>query len=41
MIERIEKVLEADDIARAITFAVTQPAHVSINEMLIRPTKQR
>jgi NADP-dependent 3-hydroxy acid dehydrogenase YdfG len=41
MIERIEKVLEADDIARAITFAVTQPPHVSINEMLIRPTKQR
>jgi NADP-dependent 3-hydroxy acid dehydrogenase YdfG len=38
MLERIDKVLEADDIARAITFAVTQPPHVSINEMLIRPT---
>ena len=39
-LEKIGKVLEAADIARAITFAVTQPAHVSINEMLIRPTKQ-
>ena len=37
-IEQIERVLDADDIARAITFAVTQPPHVSINEMLIRPT---
>jgi NADP-dependent 3-hydroxy acid dehydrogenase YdfG len=38
--EHIDKVLEADDIARAITFAVTQPPHVSINEILIRPTTQ-
>ena len=36
--EKVERVLDADDIARAITFAVTQPPHVSINEMLIRPT---
>jgi len=40
MEKEIGKVLEADDIARAITFAVSQPEHVSINEMLIRPTKQ-
>jgi NADP-dependent 3-hydroxy acid dehydrogenase YdfG len=40
MIEKVGKVLEAEDIARAITFAVTQPPHVSINEMLIRPTRQ-
>jgi NADP-dependent 3-hydroxy acid dehydrogenase YdfG len=39
--EKVERVLDADDIARAITFAVTQPPHVSINEMLIRPTTQR
>ncbi|SER74705.1 SDR family oxidoreductase [Natrinema salaciae] len=32
--------LEADDIARAITYATTQPQHVDINEMLIRPTGQ-
>jgi len=38
MIDAIDKVLEPADIARAITFAVTQPPHVSINEMLIRPT---
>lgn len=34
------KVLEADDIARAIVYAVSQPSHVSINEMLVRPTGQ-
>lgn len=40
LIDSIDKVLEPDDIARSITFAVTQPPHVSINEMLIRPTTQ-
>jgi NADP-dependent 3-hydroxy acid dehydrogenase YdfG len=39
--QEIGKVLEADDIARAIVYAVTQPDHVSINEVLVRPTKQR
>jgi NADP-dependent 3-hydroxy acid dehydrogenase YdfG len=34
------KVLSADDIARAIVYAVGQPAHVAINEILIRPTGQ-
>jgi NADP-dependent 3-hydroxy acid dehydrogenase YdfG len=32
--------LEADDIARAVMFAVTQPAHVDVNEILVRPTAQ-
>ena len=32
--------LHADDVARAIMFAVSQPAHVDINEILIRPTAQ-
>jgi NADP-dependent 3-hydroxy acid dehydrogenase YdfG len=32
--------LEADDIARAVMFAVAQPAHVDVNEILIRPTAQ-
>jgi NADP-dependent 3-hydroxy acid dehydrogenase YdfG len=32
--------LEADDIARAVMFAVSQPPHVDVNELLIRPTAQ-
>jgi NADP-dependent 3-hydroxy acid dehydrogenase YdfG len=39
--EQIGKVLEADDIANAIVYAVTQPEHVSINEVLVRPTRQQ
>ena len=33
--------LESEDIARAITYAVTQPQHVNVNEVLIRPTDQQ
>jgi NADP-dependent 3-hydroxy acid dehydrogenase YdfG len=32
--------LEADDIADAITYIVTRPRRVAINEILIRPTEQ-
>jgi len=32
--------MEASDIADAITYIVTRPRHVTINEMLIRPTEQ-
>jgi NADP-dependent 3-hydroxy acid dehydrogenase YdfG len=32
--------LEADDIARAVIYAVSQPPHVDVNEILIRPTAQ-
>ena len=32
--------LHADDIAEAITYIVTRPWHVAINEILIRPTDQ-
>ena len=32
--------LEPDDIARAIVYAVSQPPHVDVNEMLVRPTQQ-
>jgi len=34
------EVLEAADIADAIVYAVTRPRHVSVNELLIRPTQQ-
>jgi NADP-dependent 3-hydroxy acid dehydrogenase YdfG len=36
----IGKVLEARDIAEAILYVVSQPEHVAINEVLVRPTKQ-
>jgi NADP-dependent 3-hydroxy acid dehydrogenase YdfG len=32
--------LRADDIARAILYVVTQPPHVAVNEVLVRPTDQ-
>jgi NADP-dependent 3-hydroxy acid dehydrogenase YdfG len=32
--------LQPDDIARAILYAISQPPHVDVNEMLIRPTQQ-
>jgi hypothetical protein len=45
--ERIEQWVEemdaltSDDIARSVRYAVTQPDHVSVNELLIRPTQQK
>jgi NADP-dependent 3-hydroxy acid dehydrogenase YdfG len=32
--------LTADDIAGAILYAIGQPEHVSVNEILIRPSAQ-
>jgi NADP-dependent 3-hydroxy acid dehydrogenase YdfG len=32
--------LQAEDIAAAVLFAVTQPRHASVNEVLVRPTEQ-
>jgi NADP-dependent 3-hydroxy acid dehydrogenase YdfG len=32
--------LEPDDVARAVMFAVSQPPHVDVNEILVRPTSQ-
>jgi NADP-dependent 3-hydroxy acid dehydrogenase YdfG len=48
VVEAIEKMrgeigdlLQAEDIARSILHVVTQPPHVAINEVLVRPIKQR
>jgi clavulanate-9-aldehyde reducatase len=38
--EQIGEVLHADDIADAILHAVTRPAHVCVNEVVVRPTRQ-
>ena len=46
VLERLEKMLDkidplqAEDIADAIAWSVTRPQRVSVNEILIRPTKQ-
>ena len=40
MREQIGEVLVPDDIANGILYAVSQPQHVSVNEVLIRPTRQ-
>lgn len=35
------EILQAEDVADAIAYAVTRRWHVSLNEILIRPTEQR
>jgi len=32
--------LQADDIARSVIYAISQPGHVDVNEILIRPVNQ-
>ena len=32
--------IDADAVARAIHFAVSQPADVDVNEIIVRPAKQ-
>lgn len=41
MREEIGTVLEAEDIARSILYAISQADHVNVNEILIRPTGQK
>jgi len=36
----VRDALQADDIARVVMFAVSQPPHVDVNEVLVRPTAQ-
>jgi NADP-dependent 3-hydroxy acid dehydrogenase YdfG len=38
--ELYEMAINADAIARAIAFAIEQPADVDVNELIIRPTQQ-
>ena len=33
--------LQPDDVARAVLFALSQPSHVDVNEILVRPTAQQ
>jgi len=40
MREQIGEVLKAGDIADAVLYALSRPEHVSINEVLVRPTGQ-
>lgn len=39
--EEVNTPLEAEDIANGILYAVAQAEHVSVNEILIRPTAQK
>ncbi len=39
-VEKIGKILEAEDIARAIAYVIDQPEHVNVNQLLVRPTGQ-
>lgn len=39
--EMYKSAIDADDIARAIVYAIEQPDTVSVNEMIIRPTAQQ
>jgi NADP-dependent 3-hydroxy acid dehydrogenase YdfG len=39
--DRPTDALQDEDIARAVIYAVSQPPHVDVNEILIRPTAQQ
>jgi NADP-dependent 3-hydroxy acid dehydrogenase YdfG len=38
--QRPTDALQDDDIARAVIYAISQPPHVDVNEILVRPTAQ-
>ncbi len=38
--QRPQNALQDDDLARAVVYALSEPEHVDVNEILIRPTSQ-
>ncbi|MBV1691655.1 SDR family oxidoreductase [Novosphingobium sp. G106] len=38
LLSRRDLMLSADDVARAIAYAIAQPAHVDVSEIIVRPT---
>ena len=38
--DTISPVLTAEDVSRLIAFIVSQPAHVCVNDTMIRPVRQ-
>jgi clavulanate-9-aldehyde reducatase len=38
--EKIGQILRSEDIAEAVLYAVSQPEHVGVNEVLVRPLGQ-
>jgi NADP-dependent 3-hydroxy acid dehydrogenase YdfG len=39
-VERFGKMLEPGDVGRVIGFVVSQPGHVHVNDVMVRPTRQ-